>query len=254
MARKKPAPVADPFDVVRRLRNETDEVAVAFSCGKDSAACLELCRLWFDRVAAFYMYVVPNISFHEQYLRFWEDRCGERLVGRSIVRLPHWALSRDLRAGYMRPAGLDAERVPSLTVRDVEVEVAKRTGVTWFAHGMKMADSLERRAMLSQCNGIMVASHRAYPLKDWTNRSVTQYLREREVPLSPEYAWLGRSYGGHLEGDYLVALRDNSPDDYRRVLERFPYAEAEVFRYEEGLKGVAGKDGKRKTGRAKREA
>lgn len=234
-ARRPRSRTADPFDVVRRARYETNEVAVAFSCGKDAAACLELCSEWFERVAVFYMYYVPDLSIHEKYLSFWEARLGDKLVGRRVIRLPHWNLGGYLGGAYFRDPLSPTTDTPRLKIRDIEVEVAKQTGLTWFANGMKKADSLERRAMLSQCNGVQLESHRFYPLAEWTNRSVTQYLRQRDIPLSPEYSVMGWSYNGILEPSSLVALRDHFPEDYEKVIRRFPYAEAAVFRHESGM-------------------
>jgi len=228
--------VADAHDVVRRLRQLTDEVAVAFSCGKDSAALFELCLDWFPRVAAFYMYVTPDLSFHEQYLRLWEDRAGDKLVGRKILRLPHWALSTELRASAFRNDLYASKDVPRLRIKDIEVQVAKQTGVMWFAHGQKKADSLERRAMISKDSGIILPSHRAFPLAEWTNRTVTQFLRSRNIPLSPEYAVLGRSYGGALDAEHLIPIRDHFPDDFAKILKRFPLADADIFRVESGMR------------------
>lgn len=228
MSRKRPT--ADPFDVVRRMRYATDTVAVGFSCGKDSCAVLDLCLTWFNRVAVFYMWGVCELEFHDKYLRWWEKRCGQRLVGGRILKMPHWALAGDLRSGALRDFNPSFASLPNLKIRDIEMHVAKETGVTWFAYGQKKADSLERRAMLNKANGIMLESNRGFPLAEWTNRTVTQYLRDRGIPLSPEYEFLGCSYGGQLDARHLRPIKENFPGDYARIRERFPYVEAELAR------------------------
>lgn len=227
----KTKPTADLYDCVRRLRYATDTVAVGFSCGKDSAAVADLCITWFDRVALFYMYSVKNLSFHREYLRFWTERAGKKLVTGEILQVPHWTLSRKLGDSTLRDWNTRFATLPTLKLRDVEVEVARRTGVTWFAYGQKKADSLERRAMLNKCNGVMLESNRGFPLAEWSNRTVTQYLRSRDIPLSPEYAVLGCSYGGHLDGRYLDPIREHYPADFARICERFPFALAETERH-----------------------
>jgi 3'-phosphoadenosine 5'-phosphosulfate sulfotransferase (PAPS reductase)/FAD synthetase len=231
-------PQADPQDVLRRLRYETDEINVGFSCGKDSVCMMDLCLKWFKRVGAFYMYITPGLSFHEQYMRYWEERAGAKLALGRIIRLPHWALSRRLAAAALRDDDLPSNfRIPDLRIRDVEVAVYKQTGIKWFAHGLKKCDSLQRRAMLNQSNGIMLVSCRGYPLSEWSNADVVTYLKLHDIPLSPEYAHIGHSYGGGLEGGDLVFLRDHYPADYQKVLARFPFAEAELLRHELGLTG-----------------
>lgn len=223
---------ADPFDVIRRLRYATDEVAVGFSCGKDSCVVADLCLTWFNRVSLFYLYYLPDLSFHEAYLEHWKRRAGHKLALGEIIRLPHWALSHDLKMSAFRPFSVENSELPKLRLRDTEVEVARRTGIRFFAYGQKKADSLERRAMLNRCNGVMLESNRAFPLAEWSNRSVTQYMRDHAIPLSPEYEHFGCSYGGQLEGKYLVTLAKHYPADYARLLEKFPFADAERYRYE----------------------
>lgn len=241
MNKKRATP--DPYDVVRRLRYCTSHIAVGFSCGKDAATCAHLCFKWFDRVCLFYKYVIPDLSFHQQYIAYWESMVEEqfpgKLFGGKILQFPHEALSLDLRAAHLRDPLSDARNVPALNVRDTEVHVFKQTGINWFAYGQKKSDSLERRAMLNKDEGIIVASHRGFPIADWGTRSVTQYLRNNGIPLSPEYGWkgedgntFGASFGGQLEGKELKLIRDNSPSDYEKIVKRFPAAEQELFRYE----------------------
>lgn len=237
---KKKRATADPYDVVRRLRYCTDTIAVGFSCGKDASACAHLCLKWFKKVVLFYKYVIPDLSFHQQYIRFWEDLAGDKLVGGKILQIPHEALSLDLRAASMREDHWNSRNVPQLNIKDTEVKVFKETGANWFAYGMKKADSLERRAMLNKDQGIIVVSHRGFPIADWTTRTVTQYLRTHDIPLSPEYGWgMGTSFGGQLEGKELKIIRDNAPSDFEKIVKRFPFAESELIRHEsmgEGMK------------------
>lgn len=227
------AAVADPLDVIRRVKTMTDEVVVGVSCGKDSVAAYLLCLEHFRRVGAFYQYITPDLSFHGQYLAMLEEKGGEKLVGRKIHRVPHWTLSRMLRQASLRPDCLPSSLTPEISIRDIEIHVSKLTGIWWHATGQKKIDSLERRAMLNQCDGIIVKSRRFFPLSEWSHRTVAAYLRDKDVPLSPEYEFQGFSYGGGLEGQQLKMLRDHFPEDYARVCKRFPYAEAELFRYEE---------------------
>lgn len=232
MAKKKRA-TADPFEVVRNLRYCTDKIAVGFSCGKDAAATAHLCLKWFDKVCLFYKYVIPDLSFHQQYIKFWEGLAGDKLVGGKVLQFPHEALALDLRSAHLRDELLGSRDVPTLLLRDTEVYVFKQTGIDWFAYGMKKADSLERRAMLNKDQGIIVASHRGFPIADWTTRTVTQYLRNHDIPLSPEYgAGMGTSFGGQLEGKELKIIRDTWPYDYAKIVKRFPGAEQELFRFE----------------------
>lgn len=234
-------PAQDPLDVIRRVRTATNECVVWVSCGKDSVATFLLCLEHFDRVGAVYQYVTPGLSFHEQYLTFLEQLAGPKLVGGRILRRPHWCLAKRFQNAALRPDGLEAERVPKVRIRDAEIAVSKELGIWWHASGQKKIDSLQRRAMLSQCDGVMVKSKRFYPLSEWSHRGVVQFLRNHDVPLSPEYAALGFSYGGGLEGQQLAAIQEHFPDDYAKIVKRFPFAEASLFRYKELGGGVVNK-------------
>lgn len=225
----------DLFDVIRRLRYLTDEVAIGFSCGEDSVVLADLCRTWFKRVHLFYMYVTPDLDIHKNYMRYWTERMGTTLAG-PILQYPHFALSTMLQSAVSRDErSLKIRDVPRITIRDIEVRVCSDRGVSWFAYGHRKVDSLERRGMISECDGINLVSHRAYPLAEWKNGTVAAYLREKEIFQPQEYTWMTQSYGGGFDGACLWMLKNHFPSDYEKVVARFPYSTDHLFRYERGF-------------------
>jgi hypothetical protein len=51
------------------------------------------------------------------------------------------------------------------------------------------------------------------------------------LKLSGEYECMKRSFDG-IHVDYLVPIKKNAPEDYKRILEWFPFIEAEAWRHE----------------------
>ncbi len=144
------------LEVIERAKPLTDSVIVSFSCGKDSAVLLDLCRQYFKRVEAFHMYLVPGLSFHEAYMAAMEDRYDVK-----IRRLPSWLLSNMLRGASLRPHTAVTMSTAKLTLPDVWTYVRKETGVDWIADGSKAADSFTRRQMLIGWKGIYRKAGRA---------------------------------------------------------------------------------------------
>jgi 3'-phosphoadenosine 5'-phosphosulfate sulfotransferase (PAPS reductase)/FAD synthetase len=235
------------YGIADRLRTLADAVILGLSCGKDSLALLSVCAARFTRVEAFYLYTTPGLSFHERVLASVERRWPNV----KVTRLPHWCLGRLLEASVFRPP--TKTTASRLTVRDIENTMRLRTGLEWVVTGQKRHDSLERVAMLNKCRGLDLKTKRAFPLAWWSDALVYNHLKRERVPLSAEYAVLGHSYGGSLEGCQLAKIKARFPDDYARIIERFPYAAGEVFRYErfgDGERTVTtrGANGKRPAG------
>ena len=204
----------------------TRAVNVGFSCGKDSLATLDVCCREFDQVRAFFMYLVPGLSFQDNFLHLIERRYGIK-----IIRLPHWQIGGMLHANAFRPGSNISHSAPLLSIADIESEVTRLTGCQWFAYGMTQYDSLERNAMLKHCAGIDIKNHRVYPIMHFTRRAIFSYLRLRKIPLPVDYAMFGRSFG-RLWPEELIAIKKRFPDDYEKIRERFPHIEAQLKRAE----------------------
>lgn len=204
----------------------TGKVAVGFSCGKDSIVCLDLIRQNATEVFPFFMYLVSGLEFQERYLTYIE-----RLFSVQIIRMPHWQLSEMLANGTYRPQNALTEKLPAITIKDVENQISATTGATWFAYGMKRFDSLERNAMLKHCAGIDLKSRRCYPVMNHTNRMIYAHCRQNKIKLPRDYELFGRSFG-RLWPQELIAIKQHFPKDYAKILTQFPHVEASIKRTE----------------------
>lgn len=204
-------------------------VLVALSGGKDSLVTLEVCKATFAHVEAFYMYHVKGLQCVERSVDAAARRCGVR-----VHKVPHPDLTRIMRSHILRPFTAEAADVKLLKQADVEKALTARTGIEWFAYGERAADSFARRLYTRKDDGVRADWKRVYPIWDWLHGDVVGYLKQRKIAL-PERLGANDTKvmsGFALRPRPLHWMKHHAPDDYARVLEVFPYAEAMVFRYE----------------------
>jgi phosphoadenosine phosphosulfate reductase len=239
MAKQKRVILMDhPLRVVRELRQITDSVLVGVSTGKDSIACLDLICSHdppFRRVQPYFMYTVPGLEFQERYLAYLERRYKV-----SILRIPHCSLSYILRDACYRPLTTATQSLPDVSFKDMLRHLRLQSGIQWVAEGHKAYDGLERQLMIKRCRGLDLKRRHAYPMGFWTQASVYTYLRNRRLPLPPDYAMMGMSFGW-LDLESLAPIRRRFPADYERIKEYYPYVEA-VFAHERFKQASAVRD------------
>ncbi len=205
-------------------------VIVGLSGGKDSLVTLDLCVRQFgpERVTAFHMYVVRGLRCVEDGLK----RC-ERRYGIRVLFVPHWRLGLAYKYATYMPHRSRADGWRDTKLVDVEQAVRAKLGAVWIAYGHRMNDSIERVGMLSKNGGLDQAGRRVYPLRSWNEASVVAYMRARQIVPPPKLTVLKRSMTGvNFQEDTLIAIRDKYPDDFAKIVEKFPYLPAKLVRYE----------------------
>lgn len=211
------------YDPIKTMRAVSDSVLVAFSGGKDSVVTLDLCAKYFDRVEAFFMYLVPGLEFQERMLTWYE-----RKYGIHIHRLPHMDTSTMLRYGAFTVPDYN---VPQIGINDIYDYMRRETGIPWIAAGERISDSIWRRAMIKHSGSIDWQRGRFYPLAEWNKNEVMQYIKKARLKLGEDSKKLGFSFRS-LDGKELSVIKRIYPDDYKKILRVFPFAEASVLRYE----------------------
>jgi len=219
-------PEANLLSLAATASRLTDAIIVGVSCGKDSAATLDVCSRHFLNVHAYFMYLVKGLEFQEKYLCYLEGKYGI-----SIMRIPHWNLSAMFKYGWLRNHSESMMSVPLIKLIDAESYVKEKLSCEWIAYGHRAQESLERNAMLKKNGGIDLKGKRVYPLTFWSKKHVVKYLDKNKIPLAPEYRFLGRSFGAFLEPQLLV-IKQHWPNDSDKIKEVFPYVEAIIKRKE----------------------
>jgi hypothetical protein len=203
---------------------------VGVSGGKDSLCTLDVCVRSgaFQRIELFAMYLVPGLECFEGPVRRVADR-----YKLPVHFVPHWDLARLIKHAVLRPHVLGAKDIRLQKVRDVERALTMRTGIDFFAYGERAADSVVRRIYTSEHDGVHPYWRRLWPIWDWCKPHIKAYLKARRLPV-PEQFGKRKATGISLSAVSLALVRKYHPNDFRKILEVFPYAETQVIRLERG--------------------
>lgn len=215
--------------MLKKIRQETDSVLVAFSTGKDSLCCLDLCTQIFPEVRGYFLYTIPGLRMFAGKLEYARARWDVEILEREH---PQRAYLR--RAGIYRPPSARDRSLRASSWSGVEDDIRREIGspALWIVRGWKMADGITRRITLTtyEDDSICRATHRIYPISHWCANEVARYMRLRQIPVPDSFG--ARTFDVELTPATLRAIRDAYPDDYSRILAEYPQAEAAIMRDE----------------------
>jgi len=225
--------------LMRQIAEKSPTVLLAFSCGKDSiASWLELKRFGgFKRIIPFYRYLIPELGFVEESIKYYEDVFETR-----IYRLPHPSLYRMLNnLVFQSPekcAVIERYNLPNFDYEDLTQEFLKTLKMphkTYTANGVRVCDSPIRRMSLQKYGPANVNQQSFMPCWNWNKARVYSTIEAAGVNLPVDYELFGRSFDG-IDYRFLKPIRDRFPADYQKILQWFPLAELEIYRrkYHEG--------------------
>jgi hypothetical protein len=165
----------------------------------------------------------------------------ERKMGCKIWRMPqpgfymwlrNFTFQTPPRASVLAACGL-----PTFGYREVVDSIAQAVGIapenTMTATGVRSADSPRRRTVITQCGGIDRSQPKFYPIWDWSTDQCIDIIKKNDIKLPIDYALFGRTIDG-LDYRVLAPLKKHRPQDFAKILEWFPLAEMEIWRYEKG--------------------
>jgi hypothetical protein len=98
------------------------------------------------------------------------------------------------------------------------------------ATGVRTEDGAIRMMALRKYGPITLSKKKWHPICDWSKTEVVDAIAKAGLKHSG-VAWMKRSFDGIHVG-YLAPIKKNAPADYQKILDRFPFVEAEVWRHE----------------------
>lgn len=220
-------------EVIAEMAERQRRTQIAFSCGKDSVAAWLAIRDSFEEVVPYYLYIVPGLEFVEESLLHYEQ-----FFGRRIIRLPHPSLHRMLNNFVFQPPErclvIEQAQLPMHSYEDIRQVVCETTGLpldTYVADGVRAADSPMRRVAINTHGAISHAQKKYHPVWDMVKADLIALFRRHAVKLPREYNWFGRSFDG-LDLRFLAPIKKHAPRDYQRIIDWFPLADLEFYRWE----------------------
>lgn len=195
---------------------KTDSVILFCSLGKDSLVLLDLIYPKFKRVVCVFMYFVKDLDHINRYINWVKSRYPNI----EFEQIPHWNLTYILRSGtYCVPN----PKVKLIKIADVDESMRLKFGINYTFYGMKKADSMNRRLMLGTYKNFE-NNGKVYPLTDWTQKDVLAYMRQNKLPEPVRYS-KNASGGVGFNLECFLWLRDNYPQDLKKILNTFPMSE-----------------------------
>ena len=105
-------------DTIKFVRQQTDEVILFNSFGKDSLVVLDLIAPYFKRVVCVFMYFVPDLDHINRFIN--QVICRYNNV--EVVQIPHWNLTYIQRGGMYsvtKPKNEEQKKQKLLKLRDI---------------------------------------------------------------------------------------------------------------------------------------
>jgi len=228
-------------EVIEEAKRRSNKVLLSFSTGKDSiAAYLAIRNAGFEAIQPYYLYQVPgNLEFIEDSLRYYER---ELFGGQHIYRLPHPFIARAFGKDYNyqppeRLATLALMGMEQYSAVDCHNAIIDELGWpedTYCAVGVRAADSPLRYAVFKKRGmmaGVNPSNRKFFPVFDWKKERLLSELRASGIKLPVDYHLFGRTFDG-FDCRFLYPLKKHFPRDYQKILDWYPLADLELFRYE----------------------
>lgn len=217
-----------------------DTVILSFSLGKDSIASFIQLNRFFKKVIPVYMYTVPNLSFIQKSVEYYED-----FFNTHIYQIPHPNFIKMLNTGTLQsPSNYNIIQdfdYPDYDYEDVisciRDDYCAGDKSIYNAVGCRMGDSPWRNIVIKKYQGFFENSRKFYPVYDWNNERLKKEFIAAGVKLPIDYQLFGRSYDG-IMALYTSKIKEHFPEDFEKIKTFFPLIEADIYKHKFGANHV----------------
>lgn len=214
--------------ILKQVRAQTSEIILFHSgTGKDSIALCDMTSKMFDRVICVFMYMVKDLDYENRYINWAEKKYSNV----SFVKTPHFATYSFVKHGYL---GIKQDKeFRNIKLKDITLSMKSIHKIDFACFGFKKVDSIDRRIMLNELPTGIASTKNFYPLKDFKNSDVLNYISYNNLIPPFCYNPLKPSSGCDLSDPiFLSYMKQKYPTDLKKIYETYPFCEAILFRHE----------------------
>jgi 3'-phosphoadenosine 5'-phosphosulfate sulfotransferase (PAPS reductase)/FAD synthetase len=203
------------MDTVKQINDilKNEPIIVMFSTGKDSIVMADLLVKGYSGKKEFvFLYFVEGLEIKQRIIEHYEKRWKIK-----IHQQPHFD-SMALKTGK------------KYKMADIEHGLRAKFNISYIAQGVRRDESMARRGMLAHLPyGIDEKYKKLYPVVDFSAKDIMAYIKLNKLPLPVEYSHGWKHDFSVPDVDGLVYLKNNFPNDYKKVIAEFPQLEARVW-------------------------
>jgi len=226
------------------MENETERLVLSFSAGADSIGALLRIKETetFDLSTAllYYFYYIPGIPFVDDYIDYFEDALGVKIIKLPSVRflsdMSNYLYQTPL--GAMAIADLQKSRnyIPTTKTDKLEKILFENEGLsgeTIKGIGVKRYDSFMRMKAMDrlEIHGINLKNRKWYPVWDYKDKDIINIIKRHRIKVPMEYQLFGISYE-NIDPRFLGPLVENCPKTMEIIKKYFPLCETMISRNE----------------------
>jgi 3'-phosphoadenosine 5'-phosphosulfate sulfotransferase (PAPS reductase)/FAD synthetase len=203
------------IDTVKQISDtlKNEPIIIMFSTGKDSIVMADLLVKGYSGPKEFvFLYFVQGLEIKQRIIEHYE-----KLWNIKIHQQPHF-ITMTMKTGKKYKMG------------DIEHGLRARYNISYIAQGVRRCEGMARRGMLARLPyGIDERNKKLYPIADFTDKQIFSYVKLNKLKLPIEYNQDHVHDFAVPDVDGLVYLKNNFPNDYKKVIAEFPQLEARVW-------------------------